>query len=170
MEYDICADQHGLTYVNKCKLIVNVLKGTAKWCYLSVKLQVNLESLISMMKRKYDSEAQRNQVQAKHESLGLSAFMSSRNIMSENQGLMQMINHLNFLHPQVLQVFQFDAIKLRYLRHALFSCSRAHTSLNKINGEGMMFARMASALRCDLQFHLEQQAKNSLLHSTSFAT
>lgn len=130
---------------------------------------MKLEALIAMMKSEYGSEARRNLVQAELESLTLSVFMSNRSIMREEQGPMDTTNHINILDLQTPHVFQSDVVKLRNLRHALFSCSWGHTSLKKINDDGMTFTSMISSLRDNIQFHLEQrgQKQSAIFYSNT---
>lgn len=56
---------------------------------------------VDAMKAEYDSEERKNQVQAELEFLTLTSFMYGRGMTSEDQGLKNMINHINISHPQM---------------------------------------------------------------------
>lgn len=116
--------------MQKSNLHGNSFKGTAERFYiLNVRREMIFDDRIPMMKREFDSEDRSNQVQADLDSLTLSSFMANREIFSDEKGLSEVINHINTIHLQVPEVFQSDAGKLRFIFHAVFACTCAHTSL-----------------------------------------
>ncbi len=161
-DFKLSASQQRLTAKQKAEFFVSAFKGSAKRFYLlNCNPAMTYDDRVELMKKEYDSMARKNKIQAQLESLTLTSFMMQKGISNEAQGLTELINYINILHPQVPKEFQSDAIKLRYLRNALFDLKWAHDSLKKISTPGMNFSALTTALQGDVQFHLEQVGKSA---------
>ena len=74
--------------------------------------------IIAIMRRHYNSETRKLQLQSEVDSLDLSSFMRKHQITDQSMGLAKLVDRINVLAPQLLHGFGDDQHKTRYLRRA----------------------------------------------------
>ena len=122
--YEICSVQQCLDPLQMLLLFINILHDPPRQ-FLPANCSPHTEytCIIEIMRRHYNSEARKLQLQSDVEDLELNSFMRKQQITDECKGLSMIINRIKALAPQLLRVFQYDHHKTRYLRHAVLAYS-----------------------------------------------
>lgn len=119
-EYEICAAQQCLSPELMSLFFVNALADPARQFFLSnCSPTMPINVIATHMRRHYNSETRKLQIQSKMDSLDLGIFMQKNEITDQAIGLSRLVDHINELAPQLPYGFGDDAHKTRYLRRAV---------------------------------------------------
>ena len=113
------------------------------------------EQIVAIMRRHYNSETRKLQLQSEMDSLDLASFMRKKQISDSSQGLMMIVNHINALAPQLPDCFGNESHKTRYLRKAVMSFDWAQQPIASIASSRYSFLQLISALQESLQLREE---------------
>ena len=119
-DFEICCHQQSLNPAEMSLFFVNALADPARRFFLThCSKSMPYDQMISVMRRHYNSETRKLQLQSKMEGLDLGSFMQKNQIADYAQALVQMVDHMNSPALQLPAGFGDDAHKTRYLRKAV---------------------------------------------------
>ena len=117
---------------------INALAGPARLLtHCSSNIEYN--QIISIMRRHYNSETRKLQLQSEMYSLELAAFMRKNQITDHTRCLEKLINRINDLALQLPLNFGDDNHKTRYLRHAVMRFDWAQQPIAQMTTGQLLF-------------------------------
>ena len=99
---------------------VNALGDPARQFFLThCSPRMPFDQIATHMRRHYNSDTRKLQLQSEMDSLDLGAFIRKHNLTENSVRLTKIVHHINALAPQLTADFGDDLHKTRYLRRAV---------------------------------------------------
>ena len=131
---------------------VNALADPAREFFLTnCSMSMPFEQIATHMRRHYNSETKKLQLQSEMDGLDIMTFMQKYHITDTAEGLTRLVDHINALAPQLPQGFGDDAHKTRYLRRAVMRLSFAQQPISQLTTARYTFKQFTTALKESLQ-------------------
>ena len=151
-DYEICAAQQCLDPAQMSLFFVNALADPARQFFLThCSVSMPFDQIATQMRRHYNSETKKLQLQSEVDGLDLMVFMQKNHISDIAEGLTRLVDHINALGPQLPQGFGDDAHKTRYLRRAVMGLKFAQQPISQLTTARYTFTQFTTALKESLQ-------------------
>jgi len=135
---------------------INALAYPARRFFLThCSSHMEYSQIVGIMKRHYNSDTRKLQIQSEMDSLELGSFMRKRQYTDHAQALAKMIDHINALAPQLPQGFGDDHHKTRYLRRAVMGFNWAQQPISQMTTARYSFNQFITSLQESLQLQEE---------------
>ena len=151
-DYEICAAQQCLNPSQMSLFFVNALADPARQFFLThCSPSMPFEQIAAQMRRHYNSETRKLQLQSEMDSLDITAFMQKHHITDQAEGLTRLVDYINALAPQLPSGFGDDPHKTRYLRRAVMRLGFAQQPISQLTSARYTLTQFTTALQESLQ-------------------
>jgi len=155
-DFQICAEQQYLSAPQMSLFFVNTLADPARQFFLThCSPHMPFEQIATQMRRHYNSESKKLQLQSEMDSLDLTTFMHKHQLVDFGTGLTKLVDYINALAPQLPTGFGDDPHKTRYLRRAVMSLEWAQQPISQVTTARYTFVQFITALQESLQLQEE---------------
>ena len=155
-DYRICAAQQCLNAGQLSLFFVNALADPAREHFLThCSPTMPFEQIATHMRRHFNSETRKLQLQSEMDSLDIASFMNKNKITDQGEGLRRLVDHINALAPQLPAGFGDDQHKTRYLRRAVMRLGFAQQPISQLTSARYSFIQFTTALQESLQLSEE---------------
>lgn len=155
-DFQICAEQQYLSAPQMSLFFVNTLADPARQFFLThCSPHMPFEQIATQMRRHYNSESKKLQLQSEMDSLDLTTFMHKHQLVDFGTGLTKLVDYINALAPQLPTGFGDDPHKTRYLRRAVMSLDWAQQPISQVTTARYTFVQFITALQESLQLQEE---------------
>lgn len=142
---------------------VNALADSARQHFLThCSPTMPFDQIVQNLKRHYNSDSRKLQLQSEVDSLELQSFMSKNQITDASACLTKLVDHVHALAPQLPEGFGNDSHKSRYLRRAVMRLEWAQHPISQVATSRYTFIQFITALHESLQLREERARAQAL--------